>query len=89
MLINKIKSEIKKSIQFPKKFFLRKKIQKKLMMFIYGVNIETTNVCNANCTFCAYQYQTRDMGIMSEQLFKKIVEEYSALGGGSLGLTPL
>ena len=88
MLINKIKSEIKKIIQLKKKFFLRKKIQKKLMMFIYGVNIETTNVCNANCTFCAYQYQTRDMGIMSEQLFKKIVEEYSALGGGSLGLTP-
>lgn len=88
MLINKIISEIKKGISFPKKYFLRDRIQKKLMKLVYGVNIETTNICNANCIFCAYQHQTRSMGIMDKELFKKIVEEYSKLGGGNLGLTP-
>jgi radical SAM protein with 4Fe4S-binding SPASM domain len=29
-----------------------------------GVAIELTNICNANCTFCAYQFQTRPTGTM-------------------------
>jgi radical SAM protein with 4Fe4S-binding SPASM domain len=88
MLTDKIILELKKALHFPKKFIFRKKIQKKLMMFIYGLNIETTNICNANCTFCAYQHQKRNMGIMDKDLFEKIVFEYSSLGGGNLGLTP-
>src|ERR1700704_696229 len=55
---------------------------------IRHVSIETTNICNANCVFCAYQYQTRPTGIMSVELFRKIIDEYSELGGGELGLTP-
>lgn len=52
------------------------------------VSIETTNICNANCTFCAYQYQTRSTGVMDFELFKKAIDQYCELGGGVLGLTP-
>jgi len=52
------------------------------------VTIETTNICNADCIFCAYQFQTRPTGVMSKELFQKIVDEYCELGGGELGLTP-
>lgn len=52
------------------------------------LSIETTNICNADCVFCAYQYQERATGVMSTALFTKVIDEFSALGGGELGLTP-
>lgn len=53
-----------------------------------GIGIETVNICNANCTFCAYQYQTRPVGTMSMPLYRKIIDEYVECGGGNIGLTP-
>jgi radical SAM protein with 4Fe4S-binding SPASM domain len=44
--------------------------------------IETTNICNADCVFCAYQYQDRfrsGKGTMSDELFEKILADYIAL----------
>ena len=29
------------------------------------MNIETTNICNADCVFCNYQFQKRKTGIIS------------------------
>jgi len=52
------------------------------------VNIETTNICNADCVFCAYQHQERPKGVMSDELFGKVIDEFVACGGGKLGLTP-
>jgi len=34
----------------------KKKIENRLLEKFLGLNIETTNICNANCTFCGYQY---------------------------------
>jgi MoaA/NifB/PqqE/SkfB family radical SAM enzyme len=53
-----------------------------------NLSIETTNICNANCIFCAYQYQKRPTGVMSFPLFQKLIDEFVELGGGNLGLTP-
>jgi len=50
--------------------------------------VELTNLCNANCTFCGYQYLTRDKGVMSFEVFGKAVDEYCRLGGGDINLTP-
>ena len=69
-------------------YLQKEKIEKKLLQKFLGLNIETTNICNANCTFCAYQYQTRSMGVMDFELFKKIIIEYIEIGGGDLGLAP-
>jgi MoaA/NifB/PqqE/SkfB family radical SAM enzyme len=55
---------------------------------IPSISIETTNICNANCIFCAYQYQTRPRGVMSMDLFRKVIDDYADLGGRVLSLTP-
>ena len=50
---------------------------------------ETTPLCNANCIFCGYQYDTRPKGIMSMELFKRILDEYVDLGGSVVSLAPM
>jgi MoaA/NifB/PqqE/SkfB family radical SAM enzyme len=50
----------------------------------WNVNIELTNICNANCVFCAYQYQTRQKRVMSDEVYKKILDDYCEIGGGEL-----
>ena len=39
------------------------------------VRIETTNLCNARCTFCPHAYMVRKKGVMPQELFEKIVTE--------------
>lgn len=50
--------------------------------------LEFTNQCNANCVFCPYSQQLRPHERMSEEVFKKAVAEFVAMGGGSVDLTP-
>jgi MoaA/NifB/PqqE/SkfB family radical SAM enzyme len=57
-----------------------------------NMNIEVTNICNANCIFCAYQYQDgwrSSRGIISDQLFQRAVDAHAASGGRFVGLTPV
>ena len=44
------------------------------------VQIESTNICNAKCVFCPRDEMHRKQGIMSFELFKKIVDECAELG---------
>ena len=44
------------------------------------VQIEATNICNAKCVFCPRDEMHRKQGIMSFELFKKIVDECAELG---------
>jgi len=44
------------------------------------VQIEATNICNAKCVFCPRDDMHRRQGIMSLELFKKIVDECAELG---------
>src|SRR6476661_5195653 len=44
------------------------------------VQIESTNICNAKCVFCPRDEMHRRQGIMSLELFKKIVDECAELG---------
>lgn len=55
----------------------------------YELHLELTNLCNANCVFCPYQFQTRPHAFMSDQVFEKAVRDFVASGGGSVGLTPV
>src|SRR5206468_2345868 len=43
------------------------------------VQIESTNICNAKCVFCPRDEMHRRQGIMSVELFKKIVDECAEL----------
>ena len=71
--------------QFP---FRRKILLERLASSMPMLVLETTNICNANCIFCGYQYQERPTGLMDMGLFKKAIDEFVECGGGSLGFTP-
>jgi radical SAM protein with 4Fe4S-binding SPASM domain len=53
------------------------------------LTIEVTNICNADCVFCGYQFQQRRKGVMPFELFREIVDKYVAIGGGMIELTPV
>ena len=53
------------------------------------LRIEVTNLCNANCVFCIYQYQKREIETMSFDVFKKTVDQFTALGGSFISFTPV
>src|SRR5215213_1852858 len=44
------------------------------------VQIESTNICNAKCVFCPRDDMHRRQGVMSVELFRKIVDECAELG---------
>jgi radical SAM protein with 4Fe4S-binding SPASM domain len=44
------------------------------------VQIEATNICNAKCVFCPRDEMHRKQGIMTFELFTKVVDECAALG---------
>jgi MoaA/NifB/PqqE/SkfB family radical SAM enzyme len=51
--------------------------------------MESTNICNADCIFCAYQYENRPKVFMPDELYRKSLEEYAALGGRRLSYVPI
>jgi MoaA/NifB/PqqE/SkfB family radical SAM enzyme len=53
------------------------------------LKIETTNICNADCIFCAYQYEDRPKAFMADALYRKSLEEYAAMGGQALSYVPI
>jgi len=55
----------------------------------FELHLELTNICNASCIFCPYQYQQRPEGFMSDEVFTKAVNDYVQIKGGSVGLTPI
>jgi len=55
----------------------------------FELHLELTNLCNANCVFCPYQFQERETKMMPDRVFEKAVEDFVASGGGSVGLTPI
>jgi len=44
------------------------------------VQIESTNICNAKCVFCPRDEMHRRQGVMSVDLFRKVVDECVELG---------
>jgi MoaA/NifB/PqqE/SkfB family radical SAM enzyme len=60
------------------------------------LHLETTNICNANCVFCAYQYQSgfrEGRGVMSDRIFYQALCDYARMGGVTgrkeINFTPL
>ena len=58
-----------------------------------GLQTGVTNICNAKCSFCAYPKvvanKTLQTGVMTFDIFKKAVDEWAAIGGDRLDLTPV
>ncbi|HLC64646.1 MAG TPA: radical SAM protein [Candidatus Nanoarchaeia archaeon] len=47
----------------------------KLPKFPFLVDIELTNFCNLKCLFCGQQAMRREKGFMSEEVFRKVIDE--------------
>lgn len=57
--------------------------------WISRLYFEVTNVCNLRCRFCVYSKKIPcKMGIMTFEVFKKTIDEYATLGGGTVSFTP-
>lgn len=53
------------------------------------LRIEVVNLCNANCLFCTYQFQTREIETMSFDVYKQAIDQYVALDGRNLCFAPV
>jgi len=87
-LRSKLAYEARKLFAHVKFEFQRERILHLLELSMPTISIETTNICNANCVFCAYQFQSRPKGVMQDSVFVKVIDEFSDLGGGELSFTP-
>jgi len=70
-------------------FFQNKTIKKTIVTYKkkpYSLRIENTNFCNGQCLMCPYPSMKRKKGIMSRQLFKKIINEAHKLEIGYINL---
>jgi MoaA/NifB/PqqE/SkfB family radical SAM enzyme len=58
-----------------------------------GVNVGTTNICNAKCAFCAYPRAVANgtllTGVMTMATFQNIISGRAGLGGKVLDFTPV
>jgi len=63
---------------------IRKLMEKTFINF----GVETTNLCNANCSFCGYRFMQRPKVDMPLDLYEKALREYAASGGGNINFTP-
>jgi radical SAM protein with 4Fe4S-binding SPASM domain len=73
-------------------FFHRRAIRQRLeslRRIPRGLHVEGTNICNAECVFCAYPQMERRKQTMSMPDFEKVVREYVAMGGHHVSLTPI
>ncbi len=54
-----------------------------------GLHIEGTNICNAECVFCAYPQMERRKKVMPLEDFERVLDDYIAMGGQAVSLTPI
>ncbi len=81
-----LKQEIKNLVNkiFPKTLLLY------LMEKNYtNLGFETSNACNANCSFCAYKFMKRKPKVISNELTYKVAKNYNDDGGGTINFTPV
>jgi pyruvate-formate lyase-activating enzyme len=50
------------------------------------LQVETSNICNHSCSFCAYNLMERKKSVMNMQLFSRLVQEAYILGSREIGL---
>lgn len=88
-LVNKITYRVWRTVrEYFYRYFPATTYINDLTQTLPNLTIETTNICNANCIFCGYQYQNRQKRSMTNDLFVKSISDFVNMGGGSLGIMP-
>lgn len=61
--------------------------------FIRKIFFDTSTTCNAKCVFCTYRkIESKPYyrhGVMSFDIFKKAIDQFTDMGGNDIGLTPI
>lgn len=60
-----------------------------LSAYPLSVGMETTNICNAKCVFCAYPKMKRKHERMDNDIFSKVLEFLSGYPLSTLAMTPI
>jgi MoaA/NifB/PqqE/SkfB family radical SAM enzyme len=60
--------------------------QRSLVQPLY---LQVTNICNADCVFCAYQHNGDKAECMPFATFTKVIDQFVDLGGKQINLTPI
>src|SRR3989338_2398722 len=55
----------------------------------HALYVEGTNICNAECVFCAYPEMQRPKKVMAMVFFKSVIDQYVAMNGTEVDLTPI
>lgn len=63
-------------------------LRKVMEMKYSSIGIETTNICNANCSFCGYRFMQRPKVLMPWENYEAAIDSYASSGGGSINFTP-
>ena len=53
------------------------------------LTIQVTNICNADCIFCGYQYLEDEKAFLKDEHFFSAIDQYSDMGGQQIDFTPL
>lgn len=67
----------------------REQLKRKLELRPRVVDIETSNVCNARCTFCAYEFREKPPRIMGLPDFVRLLDRLHDYEGMELSFTPV
>jgi hypothetical protein len=90
LLLQKVKRVLyRKADAFVGRFYSLDKTLDAMALRPYELHLELTNLCNADCVFCPYQFQERKTEFMPDEVFEKAVADFVRIGGGSVGLTPI
>lgn len=64
--------------------FFRRLMESRFINF----GVETTNICNADCSFCGYRFMERPKTVMKWPVYEKAIAAFVESGGGSINFTP-
>lgn len=78
----------RRSVAWLSRILPRWAIVKLMESHFMSFGIETTNICNADCSFCGYRYMERPKVVIEDELYRKAIDEFNASGGGTLNFTP-
>jgi radical SAM protein with 4Fe4S-binding SPASM domain len=88
-LLEKLKDKLRASA-INRRFRSSEVVDRNVKGFIGGLTVMPNNICNANCTFCAYQFNEEPKETMSLEVFKQTIDSTFKMGHlGTLVLTPV
>jgi radical SAM protein with 4Fe4S-binding SPASM domain len=83
-LFNRRTKVVERALQMLPVGFFRRLMESRFINF----GVETTNICNADCTFCGYRFMERRKTVMKWPVYEKAITAFVANGGGSINFTP-